>query len=125
MEEEGTVSLWLGDASSREAFEAALAVTFSADGDSLGSPFSRAFRVDHHDEGLGEAEYFDEASRDLAQLLKGASYDDVVIERFQRQVPAVEPANCVVLLFNYRHEQPVTWTGTGVSFRFLGSVTYR
>jgi hypothetical protein len=125
MEEEGAVSLWLGTANSREAFEEMLEVSFSEDGDFLGSPFSRAFGIEYYEEGLKEAEYFDQPSNDLGELLSGASYDDVIVDRFRSQGAQAGSSNCVILLYNYRHDTPTEWSSDGVLLRFFGAVRYQ
>lgn len=58
MDSDGIVSLWIGSAASRAAFDRALHADFSPDGDFLGSEFGRGFRVGYYDDVLREAEYF-------------------------------------------------------------------
>jgi hypothetical protein len=125
MNEDGTVSLWLGNAPSREAFDEALDVQFSEDGDFLGSRFSRAFNIGYYDEGLKEAEYREQPATDLQALLEGVSYADVVIPRFLTAISAPIAANCFVLLYDYRHVAPHDWAADGSVFRYAGSVKYR
>jgi Immunity protein 22 len=125
MEEEGAVSLWLGTSNSIDEFEKALDVTFSQDGDFLGSPFSRAFGIDYYEEGLREAEYYDQPSSDLRQLLSGASYESVIVDRFRSLGTPTGSFNCVVLLYNYHHEMPAEWTNHGVFLQFFGTVRYQ
>lgn len=125
MEEEGTVSLWLGTATSRGALEEAMEVTFSEDGDFLGSPFSRAFGIEYYDEGLREAEYFDQPSGNLEALLKGASYDNVIIERFHKLGTPQGRFNCAVLLHNYRHNGRQDWKTDKIHLEFAGSIKHQ
>lgn len=125
MNEDGIVSLWIGSAVSRDAFDDALAVKFSDDGDFLGSRFSRAFGIGYYDEGLIEADYHDVPAKSLEELLKGVSYADVVVPRFLRANPDAIMANSFVLLYNFRHAGPQTWNSHGLSLRHIGAVEYR
>ena len=126
MEENGVVSLWLGEAESEDLFWCSLDVAFSDDGDFLGSSFSRAFGVDYYDDALREAEYVGERAASLRSLLAQASYGDTIDFRFE--MAAIElgkQANCLVLLFDYRHRPPPAEAVVpGVRFRFAGVVPY-
>jgi immunity protein 22 of polymorphic toxin system len=126
MEEQGTVSLWIGRAPSEAALDAAVEVSSSEDGDFLGCDFSRAFGIDYFDQDYIEAVYREKSSTDLAELLKGASYHEVIIDRFRAIGQIDEPVSCLILLFNFRHDGSVRSAGfgDGVSMRFLGAVSY-
>ncbi|MDQ3036190.1 MAG: immunity 22 family protein [Myxococcota bacterium] len=119
------MSLWAGTAASEDAFELVLEVGFSEDGDFLGSPFSRAFGIDYYDEGLREAEYFQEPSDRLEVLLDGVSYQNVVLPRLREEGQLSGPVNCVVLLYDQRHDGPTRWSGPDVVLEFFGSARYR
>ena len=126
MEEQGTVSLWLGRAKSADALWAALDVQFSDDGDSIGSEFSRAFGIDCYDDALREAEFYDAPGATLAEFFRGASHESTVLSRFMARGVTVEPGtNCLVLLYDCRHSQPSTAQLTGVAFTCMGAVSYR
>jgi hypothetical protein len=127
MEEEGTVSLWLGRASSKESFDALLKTSYSEDGDFLGSPFSRAFAVGWYDEGFREAKYLATPASSLPDLLRNFSYSKVVISNLETAGATIHAGeNCVVLLYNQRHMDPkADWSSGGVSFRFVVSGCYR
>jgi hypothetical protein len=122
---EGMVSLWLGNAGTKDAFSEVLRVEFSEDGDFLGSKFSRGFGVGYYDEGLKESAYRGLACHDLSDLLTGVSYADVIIPRLQGIIREKPKANCFVLLYDQEHNGPETWTGDGVSLTFAGAVSYR
>ena len=125
MNEVGAVSAWVGNASSGEVFDSAHSVSFSDDGDFLGSAFSRAFNIGYYDEGFREAGYRDIPARNLTDLLEGASYPEVVIPRLQGGLPGPLVANCFVLLYDYRHAGPHSWTGEGLFLGFIGTAAYQ
>jgi hypothetical protein len=124
MNEDGVVSLWVGMAS-KEAFDASLKVSFSEDGDFLGSKWSRAFGIRYYDEGVKEAVRRDSPTRRLDELLRGVSYEDVVIPRFESIAKLEDEVNCCVLLYNCRHHGRAEWTSDDLVLRFVGTVSYR
>lgn len=126
MEVAGRVSLWVGNATSRAAFDAALLAAFSADGEFLGSPFSRGFSIGYYEDGLREAEYFDSPPRSLDRLLAGSSYSETTVSGFQQIAVELAPGdNCMVLLFNRSYDgRTRRWHGGGVSLRFFGEIGY-
>jgi hypothetical protein len=69
MEEEGIVSVWIGEAATAEDFEQATSVSFSEDGDFLGSKFSQALNIGYFDSGLIEAEYREAPCGSLKELV--------------------------------------------------------
>src|SRR5215831_20431985 len=111
MEEEGVVSLWIGTAASEPSLDALVMTSYSDDGDFLGSEFSRAFEIAFYDEGTLEAECRGTSTRHIGELLKGASYDDVIIPRFATVGALDRDANCAILLYNYRHAGQAEWNG--------------
>lgn len=126
MEEEGTVSLWVGKAISREELERVLEVSFSDDGDFLGSEFSRAFGIDYYEDSTREAEVHDGAAKTLNDLLHGASYEEKIIPEFEKLTGSrLAGENAVVLLYNIRYEGTKgAWTTGGLELRFVGTVRY-
>lgn len=126
MQAEGLVSLWLGSANSRAAFDAALVAEFSLDGDFLGSPFSRGFGIGYYDDATREAVFFETAPKSLTAMLAGSSYADVTVPRFEALPVCLAPDdNCVVLLYEIGFAgETKRWRGDGVALRFLGSVAY-
>jgi len=126
MESKGIVSLWIGRADSRRAFDAALRVAFDEDGEFLGSMFSRAFAVGYYEDVTREAEYLAPPPGTLAALLAGSSYEDRVLPQFLAISPHIDPRdNCEILLYDYAYSGTVReWHGPGVYLRFVGAVPY-
>ncbi|WP_454192899.1 immunity 22 family protein [Paenibacillus sp. Marseille-Q7038] len=53
-------------------------VSYSDEGDFISSIFAKHFEIRRYDDAVREAEYYEEASNDLNQLLEGFSYDEIV-----------------------------------------------
>jgi hypothetical protein len=126
MKEDGVVSLWVGEAGSRDALDKYLQTGYSEEGDFIPSPFARDFSMHYYDEDLREARYYEEPSKTVADMLKGYSYENVIVPRFVglcgESFP--EPVNAVVLLYNFKYEGGVkTSVGSTVRLRYIGSVT--
>lgn len=125
---EGFVSLWIGTVNNAEELDRLLAVSYSDDGDFVPSLFAKHFEIHRYDDAVREAEYYEEASNDLHQLLEGFSYDDVIVPRFtaifQEDVPI--GTNVVILLYNFKYTKGILEaTIQSNSLRFLGTVEYQ
>jgi len=125
MEQEGTVSIWVGHASSKDTWRTAITID-SYDDENWGSPFTRAFGIDDYDEDFQEAHFHPRSHNQLGLLLRGASYDDQVIEQAEKLNYRVDAdTNCVMLLYNFNYQgSKHEWKNDGVSLRFVGTVTY-
>jgi hypothetical protein len=126
MEERGAVSLWFVEAPSRPAFESWLEISYTEDGDSLGSAFGRAFGMGRYDDDFQEACFSGRRARTLRAMLRGCSYDDVVIPRFEALgcAPHSEE-NAFVLLYNFRYAGRAKTRTTGpVRCRFAAVSSY-
>jgi hypothetical protein len=128
MEKEGFVSLWVGNVQSSEELDRLLAVSYSDEGDFIPSIFAKHFNIRRYDDAVREAEYYEEASGDLNQLLEGFSYDDEIVPRFTALVQEglTNDFNAIVLLYNFGYNREIVEaTIQSNYFRFLGSVEYR
>ena len=126
METTGRVSLWLGRAESRVAFERSIEASFSGDGDFLGSPISRGFGSGYYEDALREAEFRRVPPRTLHGFLAGSRYFEITETRFEGLGVQLAPDdNCFVLLYDYDYlGSKKRWQGDGVSVNFVGSVSY-
>jgi hypothetical protein len=128
MEKEGFVSLWVGNVQSLEELDRLLAVSYSDEGDFIPSIFAKHFNIRRYDDAVREAEYYEEASDDLTQLLEGFSYDDEIVPRFTALVQEglANDFNAIVLLYNFEYTgEIVQATIQSNYFGFLGAVEYR
>lgn len=121
---EGVVSLWVGQADS----EAALAAYADYDA----SPRSRATLASDFGTGRYDHDFMDMAvekpTRSLSDLLRGCSYDSIIIPRFVELCGKTLPdeANAFVLLYDFQHNGSVGCgadAGGPVKLRYMGSVT--
>lgn len=128
MEKEGFVSLWVGNVQSSEELDRLLVVSYSDDGDFIPSIFAKHFEIRRYDDAVREAEYYEEASDDLNQLLEGFSYDDEIVPRFDTLVQEELPndINAVVLLYNFKYTGEIIEATIQSNYlRFLGAVEYQ
>jgi hypothetical protein len=126
MQTEGVVSLWVGQADSADALDAYLQVGYSEDGDFIPSAFARDFGIGHYDEDFREAQQYAEPSRSVPDLLKGYSYDSVIIPKFVQLLGRSFPVdvNAVILLYNFKHDSGVEANDGGpVRLKYMGGVT--
>ena len=124
MEEEGIVSVWIGEAQSAADFGGATAVSFSEGGDFLGSEFSRAFQIGYYDGGLTEAEYRGSPCNSIRELLGEVSYARQILPQLEKY-PFRGAPNCFVLLYDYRFSRAGAFQGDGINLGFLGTATYK
>ncbi|RIX50805.1 hypothetical protein D3P08_19095 [Paenibacillus nanensis] len=128
MEQEGFVSLWVGNVQSYEELDRLLTVSYSDEGDFIPSIFAKHFEIRRYDDAVREAEYYEEASNDLYQLLEGFSYDDEIAPKFNTLVQEELPndINAVILLYNFKYTgEIVEATILSNYLRYLGSVEYQ
>ncbi|WP_342436462.1 immunity 22 family protein [Paenibacillus sp. FSL L8-0436] len=128
MEKEGAVSLWVGNVQSSEELDRLLTVSYTDEGYFIPSIFAKHFGIRRYDDAVREAEYYEEASNNLNQLLEGFSYDDEIVLRFTAllQEGLTDDFNAVVLLYNFMYtEELLEATLQSNYFRFLGAVEYQ
>ncbi|WP_338553174.1 immunity 22 family protein [Paenibacillus sp. KS-LC4] len=127
MEKEGFVSLWVGNVQSSEELDRLLVVSYSDEGDFIPSIFAKHFEIRRYDDAVREAEYYEEVSNDLNQLLEGFS-DDEIVPRFDALVQEELPndINAVVLLYNFKYTGEIIEATIHSNYlRFLGTVKYQ
>lgn len=100
MEQEGFVSLWVGDVQSFEELDRLLNVSYSDEGDFIPSIFANHFEIRRYDDAVREADYYEEANNNLNLLLEGFSYDNEIAPKFNALVEEELPRdiNAVILL---------------------------
>ncbi|WP_339314133.1 immunity 22 family protein [Paenibacillus sp. FSL M7-0896] len=128
MEKEGFVSLWVGNVRSSEDLDNLLVVSYSVDGDFIPSIFAKHFEISRYDDAVREAEYYEEVSKDVDQLLEGFSYDHKIIPRFDAllQEELSNDINTVILLYNFKYTGEIVEATIQSNYlRFLGTVEYQ
>ena len=126
METENTVSIWVGNFSSREELDTYIYLRYDDDGGIVSSKFYDAFQIDIDDidDYLIEKEYCDYRFLNVYDHLIEASYADVIIENLKKIEDdlAIPESNSIILLYNYKYrgqveEQP--------NIKFIATVDYR
>ena len=117
------MSLWVGVASSVDALEQALAEQFSVDGDSEGSAFSRAFKIDNYNDDFREAE-LRPLSGGWSIVFSGFSSEEALASKFSEICPCLPAGfNCLIVLYDFNYEGCVREAQvSGLFLRFVGSV---
>jgi hypothetical protein len=122
----GAVSLWVGVSPSREALESYVEMDYTKSDTSRLSQFADDFGTDFYDEDFMEV-WADEATRSLPELLRGCSYDSLIIPKFVVLCGETLPfeANSAVVLYDFRHDGTVGQHGPWncpVKLRYMGSI---
>ncbi len=128
MEQEGFVSLWLGNVQSFEELDRLLTISYSDEGDLIPSIFAKHFEIDRYDDAVREAEYYEEVRRDLNRLLEDFSYYDEIIPKFNALVQEELPndINAVILLYNFKYTGKIVEAKISSNYlRYIGSVEYQ
>ena len=127
MEEEGTVSLWLGNTDSLDSLERLLAISYPEEEeneDIINSAFATGFHIDFYDDDFLEIEFLEDGCDKLDELLESFSYADILIPKFDRLIGSIKRRfNAVVLLYNFRYSGAIEeWQKNSTYLRFFGSV---
>lgn len=123
---DNVVSIWFGSAPSEAEYLEALDVSFSDDGNFLGSHLSNALGVGYYEDSTREALCRAPGTYTTEELLDGVSYQDEVLQALGKEHSPAEGENCALLLYNYRFDGPAAPAAfDGVTMRFVASVTYR
>jgi hypothetical protein len=125
---QGAVSLWVGVSPSRDPLENYVDIDYSTSDLSRLSQFADDFGTGFYDDDFMEADMPETPTRSLGHLLRGCSYDSIVIPKFVKLCGDLLPdeANAFVLLYNFQHNgRPGRGTGADgpVKLRYMGSIT--
>ena len=129
MESEGYVSLWVGVIDSDLEFSKYLELEYTDDGDYIPSQFLMDFNIDvnEFEEDFTEGKFAENLTDSMIELIKGCSYEDVVLEKFQDLYADVckEKLNSAFLLYNFQFDGIIKQIKTDkYYFRFVGSIKY-
>ena len=125
MEEHNAVSLWVGTAPSKQILEEYVTANYSEDGDYVSPQFCKDFGIHRFDDDFREVAFYTTPSASLRELLRGCSYDETVIPRFEALCGATldNRANAIILLYNFRDDTKITEGGSdGIRFRYAGTI---
>lgn len=136
MYQEGYLSIWLGNADSREALENYVCLRYSEDGDLIPSSLMKDFALvdedgdyNDYDEGCREIAYFRNSLHAQASLFTNFSYSDQVTEKVLTKLSGKSNAeiNAVVVLYNYHALIPENKISgsNGVRLIYHGAFEYK
>ncbi|WP_409274862.1 immunity 22 family protein [Neobacillus sp. SCS-31] len=128
MEQEGYVSLWVGEFSTSEELREYLSIEYDEDGDAIPSNFEKDFFIEFYDEDFREVVFHQQPLSSLNQLIAGASYEEVILSKFDDMFlkNAPKKINAVVLLYNFQYEPGVEVAKSGLNtLHYIGAVEYK
>lgn len=123
MEKQGWVSVWLGNLNDEDSIGEHVDLTYDEDGESVPSQFFIDFKidVDETDEDTIEKEVYKNSSSDIAALLGGCSYEEIVIPKIQKSINLKKSYNAVILIYNFQYKNEISSTG---AFDFIAATNY-
>lgn len=131
MEEQGYVSLWLGKIKNAEDLTKYVELIYRDEGDFLPSRFLEDFDIDidDFDEDFLEKVLCNGNAENLSDIIKGCSYDNVVIPRFRikekigKSFP--KDINSAILLYNFHYDgRKKDVINNDYSFKYIDTVQY-
>lgn len=123
MEKQGWVSVWLGNINDEDSIGEYVNLTYDEDGESVSSQFFIDFKidVDETDEDTIEKEVYKNSSSDIAALLEGCSYEEIVIPKIQKSINLKKSYNAVILIYNFQYQNEISSTD---DFDFIAATNY-
>ncbi|MBC1425615.1 immunity 22 family protein [Listeria seeligeri] len=105
MEKKGIVSLWLGNFQNIQELEEFVNLSYDDDGESVPSRFFLEFNIDIDDieEDFIEKAVLENTSNDIAALLKGCSYEEVIIPRILDKCNIKLTYNTIILIYDFEY----------------------
>lgn len=126
METENTVSIWIGNFESKSQLDEFLTLIYDDEGEVVPSLFYESYEIDIDDidDYMIEKEVFNSNYSNLCQMLKGASYEDVIVSNLKKKCikDAISLSNSIILIYNYSYTGEVLATE---NTKFIGVVEYK
>lgn len=126
METENTVSIWIGNFADKSQLDHYLQINYDEDGEAVLSQFliENGIDLDDIDDDFIECEVDDVEHSNLEQMLKGASYEQTILQNLKEEGinTIIPPSNTIILLYNYDYSDNEIATG---NTRFIGTVRYK
>lgn len=119
---EQVVTLWLGIFKSREDFYNYVYVEYTEEGDSIASQFEQDFELEYYDRDTVEKDWIENMEADLDVLLEGVSYDDQIIQQFNKSEKSY---NSIILIYDFEYRGDIHKIDTqNYSVEKIGSARY-
>ena len=126
METENTVSIWIGNFDTKLDLDEFIDLKYDDEGEVVPSLFYNQYNIDIDDidDYLIEKEVFETSFTNLFDMLKGASYDTIIVNNLKQKGinPNIGPNNTVILIYNYQFDSNVLRT---INTEFIATVKYR
>lgn len=126
METENTVSIWIGNFATKLDLDEFINLKYDDEGEVVPSLFYDQYNIDiaDIDDYLIEKEVFETSFTNLFDMLKGASYDNVIINNLKQKGinPNIEPNNTLILIYNYQFDSNILRT---INTEFIATVKYK
>ena len=126
METENTVSIWIGNFDTKLDLDEFIDLKYDDEGEVVPSLFYNQYNIDIDDidDYLIEKEVFETSFTNLFDMLKGASYDNIIVNNLKQKGinPNIAPNNTVILIYNYQFDSNVILT---INTEFIATVKYR
>jgi len=126
METENTVSIWIGNFATKLDLDEFINLKYDDEGEVVPSLFYDQYNIDIDDidDYLIEKEVFETSFTNLFDMLKGASYDNVIINNLKQKGinPNIEPNNALILIYNYQFDSNTLRT---INTEFIATVEYK
>ena len=126
METENTVSIWIGNFDTKLDLDEFINLKYDDEGEVVPSVFYNQYNIDIDDidDYLIEKEVLETSFTNLFDMLKGASYDNIIVNNLKQKGinPNIGPNNTVILIYNYQFDSNVLRT---INTEFIATVKYR
>lgn len=88
METENTVSIWVGNFADKSQLDHYLQINYDEDGEAVPSQFliENGIDLDDIDDYMIEKEVLNSNYSNLCQILKGVSYEDVIVNNLKKKL---------------------------------------
>ena len=126
METENTVSIWIGNFDTKLDLDEFIDLKYDDEGEVVPSLFYNQYNIDIDDidDYLIEKEVFETSFTNLFDMLKEASYNNIIVNNLKQKGinPNIAPNNTVILIYNYQFDSNVIRT---INTEFIATVKYR
>ena len=126
METENTVSIWIGNFATKLDLDEFINLKYDEEGEVVPSLFYNQYNIDIDDidDYLIEKEVFETSFTNLFDMLKEASYNNIVVNNLKQKGinPNIEPNNTLILIYNYQFDSNTLRT---INTEFIATVEYK
>ena len=126
METENTVSIWIGNFATKLDLDEFINLKYDEEGEVVPSLFYNQYNIDIDDidDYLIEKEVFETSFTNLFDMLKEASYNNIIVNNLKQKGinPNIEPNNALILIYNYKFDSNTLRT---INTEFIATVEYK